>query len=500
MEINELSAVEIAEKVNNKEFSAFEIFNSCMKRAISLEGRIGAFITLTLEEAREDARKVDDLIAQGKPVGKLAGVPFAAADNIVVRGVKTTAGSKMLLNWTPPYSATVVELLRQEGAILMGKTNIDEFSMGNTTESSAYGVTSNPWDTSRVPGGSGSAAAVAAGYFPFSIGSDTDGALRQSAAFCGIHALKPTYGMVSRYGLIAYASSLDQVGVFTRNFNDIELVMQICTTLPMDGQAPRRTWMSGSGVQNAQCTMQNAKCKMQNGKKTERVGIVKDFREFDLMIDPAIRDAEEKAIEFLRSSGVEIIEVSLPVTFKYAVPCFYAISVSEANTNLARYDGVRYGYSVKDALSLTDQYTRARSEGFGIEPKRKILAGTYLTDPVKYDKYYTPALKVRQMIADEFARAFSEVNCILQPVAPTLATRKGEKAEDKNKYISDMYNFPASLAGLSTLSFSAGYCAKTNLPVGLQLLGKRWSDYDLIATARLLESHFGEPKTAKEVI
>jgi len=493
VEIYELSALEIAEKVNNKEFSAFEIYNSCMKRAVSLEGRIGAFITLTLEEAREDARKVDDLIAQGKPVGVLAGVPFAVTDNLAVRGVKTTAGSKMLLNWTSPYSAAVVELLRKEGAILMGKTNMDEFSIGNTTENSAYGVTSNPWDTSRVPGGSGSAAAVAAGYFLFSIGSDTDGSIRQPAAFCGIHALKPTYGMVSRYGLIAYASSFDQIGAFARSLKDLKLVMQIikkqCT------------------VHNAQCTMHNAQftmhnsqCTMNNGKKAERVGIVKEFKDFNSIIDPAIHDAEEKAKEFLRSSGIEIVEVSLPITFEYAVPCYYAISVSEANTNLARFDGVRYGYSVKDASSLTELYTRARSEGLGIEAKRRILAGTYLTNPDKYDKYYTPALKIRHMIANEFTKAFSEVDCILQPVAPTLATRKGEKVEDKNKYISDMYNIPANLAGLPSLSFSAGYCAKTKLPVGLQLLGKRWSDPDLIATASILEEYFGEPKTAKEVI
>jgi len=481
MEIYKLSAFEIAEKVKNKELSATEVLDSCMKRAISLEGKIGAFITMTLEEARLDAKKVDDLSAHGKPTGKLAGVPFAVKDNMTVRGVKTTAASKMLLNWIPPYSATVVELLRKEGAVLMGKTNLSEFAVGDSIETSVYGATSNPWDTSRVPGGSsgGSAATVAAGYCPFSLGSDTGGSMRQPAAFCGVYGLKPTYGMVSRYGLIAYGSSLDQAGAFTRNLKDLMLIMQIISS------PDEKDSTNASGFHNVD---------FKGGKAAKRIGIVKEFKDF--RIDPAIREAQEIAVGFLRDMGVEIVEVSLPVTFKYAVPCYYAIAASEANTNLARFDGVRYGYSVKDASSLTDLYTRTRSEGLSFEVKRRIIAGTYLTDPEKYDKYYTPALKVRHMIAQEFASVFSETDHILQPVSPVLAYRKGENADNLTAFAEDVYKVPANLAGIPSLSFNAGYCAKTNMPVGLQLLGKRWSDPDLIATAGLLESRFGEPKGA----
>ena len=480
MKIYELSAVEIAEKVKNKEFSAIEVFDSCMKRAISLDGKIGAFITMTLEEAREDAKRVDQLIAHGKAVGKLAGVPFAVKDNMTVRGVKTTAGSKMLANWIPPYTATVVELLRKEGAVLMGKTNMSEFAVGDSLETSAFGATSNPWDTSRVPGGSsgGSAAAIAARYFPFSLGSDTGGSIRQPAAFCGVYGFKPTYGMVSRYGLIAYSSSLDQIGVFSRDLKDLELIMRIIST------PDEKDSTNASGIHNIDFC---------DGKAAKRIGIVKEFKDFK--IDPAIHEAQERAVEFLRSRGVEIVEISLPVTFEYAVPCYYAISVSEANTNLARFDGVRYGYSVKDASSLTDLYTRTRAEGLGIEVKRRIIAGTYLTDPQKFDKYYTTALKVRHMIAQEFASVFSEVDHILQPVSPALAYLKGENIDTKMMYAEDIYKVPANLAGIPSLSFNAGY-SKTNLPVGLQLLGRRWSDPDLIATAKLLESRFGEPKGA----
>jgi aspartyl-tRNA(Asn)/glutamyl-tRNA(Gln) amidotransferase subunit A len=441
---------------------------------------------LTLDEAREDARRVDSLIAQGKPVGRLAGVPFAVKDNLTVRGVVTTAGSKMLHNWVSPYTATVVELLRKEGAVLMGKTNMDEFAMGDTTEHSAYGETSNPWDCSRVPGGSsgGSAAAVAAGFLPFSLGSETSGSVRQPAAFCGIQGFKPTYGMVSRYGLIAYGSSIDQIGVFTRNLKDLELVMQIISS------PDEKDLTNAIGLHSTD---------FKGGKIAKRIGIVKEFMDFK--IDPAIREAQERTIEFLRSSGMEIVEISLPVTSKYTVPCYYAIAVSEANTNLARYDGVRYGHSVKDASSLSDLYTRTRTQGFGIEVKCRILAGTYLTNPDKYKKYYIPALKIRHLIASEFAGVFSEVDSILQPVAPILAPRKGEYQEDPLiDYTSLMYTAPATLAGLPALSFNAGNCSKTGLPVGLQLIGKRWSDPDLIATAKLLESNFGEPKMAKGAI
>jgi aspartyl-tRNA(Asn)/glutamyl-tRNA(Gln) amidotransferase subunit A len=336
-----------------------------------------------------------------------------------------------------------------------------------------------------VPGGSsgGSAAAVAAGYFPFSLGSDTGGSIRQPAAFCGVYSLKPTYGMVSRHGLIPYASSFDQIGAFTRSLSDLEFVMQIISS------PDEKDSTNVSSLRNVAFA---------GGKKARRLGIIKEF--MNLETDPVISKAQEKAVGFLRNEGVEIVEISLPVTYKYAIPCYYAIAVSEANTNMARFDGARYGHSVRDASSLTDLYVRTRSEGFGIEVKRRILAGTYLTDPHKYDKYYIPALKVRHLIAQEFANVFSSVDNILQPVSPTLARLKGEDEDIKTEYAEDLYKVPANLAGLPSLSFNAGYCTKTNLPVGLQLLGKRWSDPNLIATAKLLEHCFRTPNTAKGVI
>lgn len=481
MELYELSLREQADGVKSQKFSAEQLFDSCVNHAISLESKIGAFITLTLEEGREAARRMDKSIAAGKPVGKLAGVPFGAKDNMVVRGIQATAGSKMLSGWVPPYTASAIEFLCNEGAVLMGKMNMDEFAMGSSTESSAFGCTSNPWDTSRVPGGSsgGSAAGVAAGYFPFSLGSDTGGSIRLPAAFCGVQGLKPTYGMVSRYGLIAYGSSLDQIGPMTRNLDDLALVMQVISA------HDDRDSTSVSSCHNIDFS---------NGKAAKRVGFVKEFKDFK--IDPAIKAAEEEAVKALKAAGVEMVEVSLPIISKYALACYYAVAVSEANTNLARFDGARYGYAVKDAVSLTDFFTRSRSEGFGVEVKRRILAGTFLTDPYEYDKYYTPALKVRHLIAEEFEKAFSQVDCILQPGSPTLAFKKGEKTKDSMlMYASDMYTIPVNLAGIPSLAVNAGY--SDGLPVGLQLVGKRWSDADLIATGKVLEARFGAPKIAK---
>ncbi|MCL2147527.1 MAG: aspartyl/glutamyl-tRNA amidotransferase subunit A [Synergistaceae bacterium] len=472
MEICELHAREITDKVVNKEKRALDVYDSCLRRSISFGGKSGAFITMTLHEARSDARKVDNLIAEGNRAGKLAGVPFAVKDNIAVCGVRTTAGSKMLYNWISPYSATVVELLRNEGAILMGKTSMTEFALLNDADNPDYVPTSNLWDTSRANAESheGSAAVVAAGCCPFSLGSDTCGEIRRSAAESGVYGFKPTHGMVSRYGLIANASSLDNIGVFTRSLEDLELVMQI---------------ISSPDVKDSTCASGLHNIDFPDGARILRIGIIEELK--DLKIHPAIREAQERAIGYLRDLGIEIVEISMPVAFKFAVPSYYAIAASEANTNLARFDGVRYGYSVSDASSLTDLYTRTRSEGFGIQAKRSILAGTYLAASENYEKYYIPALKVRQMIAREFAEAFLKLNSILLPAVPELTPREGGK-EDQTAHL--VFSVPANLAGLPSLTFNAGFCAKTNLPVGLQLLGKRWRDPAIITIAKLLEPHF----------
>ena len=365
----------------------------------------------------------------------------------------------------------------------MGKANMDEFAMGGTCEKSAYGPTHNPNDLSRVPGGSsgGSAAAVSAGYVPFSLGSDTGGSIRQPAAYCGVYGFKPTYGMVSRYGLISYGSSLDQIGPFARTVMDLQLIMSIISEYDSyDSSCFREKKHDFTHSDNVSI-------------KGKRVALVKEFQDFTL--ESPISEAMKRTQKILEDEGAIITEVSLPVVARYAVACYYALAMSEAHTNLERYDGVRYGYTVKDAIGIKEMFERVRSEGFGSEVKARILAGTCLTEPTRCEEYYVAATKVRTLIAQEFTRAFGETDFILQPASPTLPGKIGGSNYDALKeYEADLYTLPVNLAGLPGLSFFTGYYG--DLPVGLQLIGARWSDTEILNAGLIIERHTGSPKIA----
>lgn len=471
------------EAVRTKRASALELFDACLARATACESKLGALITTTVEQGRSQARQIDEALTRGDEVGPLAGAPVILKDNLCTKGVRTTAGSAILGDWTPPYDATPWALLRKAGAVLLGKANMDEFAMGNTSSSSAFGPTKNPHDTERVPGGSsgGSAAAVAAGYAPFALGSDTGGSVRQPAAYCGVCGLKPTYGMVSRYGVISYGSSLDQVGPFARSMADLHLVLSVLAHHdPMDSSSFRE---HGFDFAPRPADL-----------KGKRVGLVKDFQAFSL--DPAIAEALERVRKIFEDGGAEIVEVSLPIVARYAVSCYYALAMSEANTNLERYDGVRYGLTVADASGSKEMFEAVRSKGFGAEVKSRIIAGTCLTEPTRCDRYYVAATKVRTLIAQELARAFERADLILQPVSPTLAPKIGAERDRMKGYEADLYTLPANLAGLPGLTFIAGQEPGTGLPVGLQLVGPRWSDVELLNVGLALEGHLGAPKIA----
>lgn len=484
MELYELDLRSAAEGVRAKKFSALELFDACLARAVACEANVSALVTTTIEAGREMARRTDERLAKGKEPGPLGGVPVVLKDNLCTKGVRTTAGSAILGNWNPPYDATVWELLRDAGAVLLGKANMDEFAMGNTCGSSAFGPTRNPWDVTRIPGGSsgGSAAAVAAGYAPFALGSDTGGSIRQPASYCGIYGLKPTYGLVSRYGVIAYGSSLDQVGPFARTVGDLQAVMDVLARHdPRDSSSVRGKTLDFSP--------------RPEDLKGKRVGLVKEFQSFTL--DAPIADAMARVRRLFEEAGAEILEVELPVVARYAVSCYYAIAMSEAHTNLERYDGVRYGYTVDEADGIKDMFERVRSRGFGVEVKSRIIAGTCLTEPVRSEEYYVAATKVRTLIAQEFARAFGSIDMILQPVTPALPSLVGEADEDATKgYELDLYTLPVNMAGLPGLSFFTGY-SPLGLPVGLQLVGPRWSDDRLLNVGLTLERLLGSPRIAK---
>ncbi len=474
MELYEYNLHEIVKKLQSKEISPSELFSSCKKRIDACEKNIHAFITRTDDTAKSQLEN---------STGIFAGVPTVLKDNLCTKGIRTTAASKILGNWKPPYDATAWKYLRDAGAVLMGKVNMDEFAMGNTCGNSAFGPTCNPNDISRVPGGSsgGSAAAVSAGYVPFALGSDTGGSIRQPASYCGVYGLKPTYGMVSRYGLISYGSSLDQIGPFARTVEDLQLVMSVIANYdPMDSSCFREKPHDFSHKEDVSI-------------KGKKIALVKEFQGFTL--DAPIADAMKKIKKILEDEGAIITEVSLPVVSKYAVACYYALAMSEAHTNLERYDGVRLGYTVKDASGIKEMFERVRSYGFGPEVKARIIAGTCLTEPTRCEEYYVAATKVRTLIAQEFSRAFGEVDFILQPVTPSMPPKIGEVDDDELKgYEADLYTLPVNLAGLPGLSFFTGYAE--NLPVGLQLIGPRWSDPELLNAGVIIERHTGSPKIA----
>lgn len=466
MELFSLSIAEAREKLDKKEISSVEITESVFSRIDNVEGKVDAYLTLCKEEALNQAKEADKKIAAGEK-GSLLGIPIALKDLICTNGVKTTCGSKMLENFVPPYDASVTKALKKEGAVITGKLNMDEFAMGSTNENSAFKITKNPWDLNRIPGGSsgGSAAAVAADMCLASIGSDTGGSIRQPASHCGVTGLKPTYGRVSRFGLVAYASSLDQIGPLTKTVEDAAIMMN---TIGFYDEKDS----TSSPVETPDYTSF-----LEKGMKGMKIGVIKEYMEADGIEDDVLKSIEN-SIEVYKSLGAEIVEVSIPHT-KYAVPAYYVIAPSEASSNLARFDGVRYGYR-SDAEDLLEMYKETRSKGFGAEVKRRIIIGTYALSAGYYDAYYGQAQKVRTLIRNDFNNAFKSADLLISPVCPEPAFEIGDKTEDPLKmYLSDIFTISANLAGVPGLSIPCGLTGN-NLPVGHQLMAPGFEEGRLL--------------------
>ncbi|MEE9262869.1 MAG: Asp-tRNA(Asn)/Glu-tRNA(Gln) amidotransferase subunit GatA [Vicinamibacteria bacterium] len=474
MNPTDLTAVEIREQIARGSLSSRDVTRAFVERTDRLEPRVRAFLSRTSEEALARAKELDELQARGESAGKLHGVPLAVKDIISVKGTPCTCGSRILENYVPPYDATAVERLLAEGAVLVGKCNLDEFAMGSSTENSAFHPTHNPWDLGRVPGGSsgGSAAAVAAREVPAALGTDTGGSVRQPAALCGVTGLKPTYGRVSRYGLVAFASSLDQIGPLTRSVEDAALLLGVTA-----GHDPLDSTSAPEPTENYLQQLQQDVSKL-------RIGIPRELPSKGL--DPDVLGRYRAAIATLEEMGVEAVEIDL-ATSSNAVACYYLISTSEASSNLARYDGVRYGLRVGDAQNLQQMYRQTREEGFGAEVKRRIMLGTYVLSAGYYDAYYVKAQKVRTLIARDFQQAFEQVDAVALPTTPTPAFELGEKLEDPlQMYLSDVFTITANLVGIPGISVPAGFSGD-GLPIGLQLLGKHFAETTVLRLAYAFE-------------
>ena len=442
------------------------------------ERTIGAYISTFEEQALAKAKEVDNKIAAGKAVGELAGVPIAIKDNMCTTFGATTCASKILKNFHSPYNATVVDKLLEADAVIIGKTNMDEFAMGSSTENSGLKRTVNPWDVSRVPGGSsgGSAAAVAGGLCFAALGSDTGGSIRQPASFCGVVGLKPTYGRVSRYGLVAYGSSLDQIGPLTRTLSDCALMMNVIA-----GYDEK----DSTSVNESVAPVFNYLEKLDEPIKKLRIGVVP---ELNAGSDNDVQKAITEAIEVYKKLGAEIVEIGMP-HFDYAIAAYYVIATAEASSNLARYDGVHYGHRTERPADYIEVYTKSRAEGFGKEVKRRIMLGTYALSSGYYDAYYLKALKVRNLIRSDFTNAFEKCDCVMMPVSPTTAFKIGEKVDDPLKmYLSDVYTIAANLAGVPAISIPCWF-DKNNLPIGLQILTAAFTEEKLLRIARMFEMH-----------
>ena len=466
------TVVDIAADIVSGKTSAVEVLEQHLARITEREGEIHAFNLVTTDQARATAQQVDAEIKAGKPVGALAGVPVALKDNMCTRGIETTCSSKILEGWKPPYDATVVTRLQQAGAVMVGKTNLDEFAMGSSTENSAFGPTKNPLDTSRVPGGSsgGSAAAVAAGFAAASLGSDTGGSIRQPASLCGLVGVKPTYGLVSRQGIVAFASSLDQVGPFTHTVADAALMMEVIgghdpldsTSLPQP--MPSLTSVLGQGV------------------KGMRIGRLADMPDG---CEPEVLARMDAAYVALQAAGATIVDISLP-SLSYCLTAYYLVAPAEASSNLARYDGVRYGMRVESG-DLHAMYGATRAAGFGAEVKRRIMLGTYALSAGYFDAYYGKALKVRRLIANDFAAAYEKCDVILTPTSPTVAFPLGDKTSDPlTMYLCDIFTIPTNLAGHAAMSVPFGTGAH-NMPVGVQVLAPALGEQTMFRVAAELE-------------
>jgi aspartyl-tRNA(Asn)/glutamyl-tRNA(Gln) amidotransferase subunit A len=479
---------ELHQQIIRKERTSVEIAEAALKQAEVLQPKLRSFLRLTPELAIAQAQKVDALVAAGEEIHPLAGIPIAIKDNICTKGIATTCGSKILENFVPPYNATVTQKLLDAGAVVIGKTNMDEFAMGSSTETSAFQVTANPWDLTRIPGGSsgGSAAAVAAQQCLVALGSDTGGSIRQPASLCGVVGMKPTYGLVSRYGLVAYASSLDQIGPFGKTVEDTAILLEAIA-----GYDPQDATSLNVSIPHYSKLLKPSF----HPRGLLRIGVIKET--FGQGLDEAVEKSITKAISVLQDLGAEIQVVSCP-RFRYGLAAYYIIAPSEASANLARYDGVKYGLRAEGADNLMDMYTSTRAEGFGPEVKRRIMIGTYALSAGYYDAYYLKAQKVRTLIKEDFESAFEKVDILVCPTAPTTAFRVGEKIDDPlSMYLSDLMTIPVNLAGLPGVSIPCGFDAG-GLPIGMQLISNVLREDLLLQVAYAYEQatewHMHKPK------
>ncbi|MGZ4878657.1 MAG: Asp-tRNA(Asn)/Glu-tRNA(Gln) amidotransferase subunit GatA [Candidatus Angelobacter sp.] len=474
MDLTSLTIDSTRTAIAEKQFTASTLVEQFYGKIKAEDPGVHAYLTLCEDRAAQQAKTIDDIVSRGAALPPLAGVPIGIKDVMVTTGIRTTAGSKILENFIPPYDCTAVARLEAAGAIVLGKMNCDEFAMGSSNENSAYGPVRNPRDQSRVPGGSsgGSAAAVAAGTAVATLGSDTGGSIRQPASFCGVVGLMPTYGRVSRYGLIAFASSLDHIGPLTKTVKDAAILLRVIA-----GRDPLDSTSADVPVPDYEADL----AKPMRGLK---IGVPKEY--FGEGLDAEVRAAVEAGIAKLRSAGCEIVPISLPHT-PYAVPTYYLIATAEASANLARFDGVRYGYRAKNTRTLSQMYRKSRDEGFGTEVKRRIMLGTYALSSGYYDAYYLKAQRVRTLLTRDFEEAFQKVDAIVTPTAPTPAFKLGEKADDPlSMYLADIYTVTADLAGVPGISVPCGQ-TQSGLPIGLQVLGRHFDESTVLRVAAAVE-------------
>lgn len=484
MKLTDLTIHEMQQQLAAGATTSVALTEAFLARIHATDEHLNAFITVCDNEALQAAQAADEQRRNGN-VKPLTGIPLALKDIFVTRGIRTTCASKILGDYLSPYDGTAVAKLKEQGAVIVGKLNMDEFAMGSSNENSAYGPVRNPWNTACVPGGSsgGSAACVAAHQAAATLGTDTGGSIRQPASHCGIVGLKPSYGRVSRYGVIAYASSLDQVGPLTRDVRDCAIMLgAVAGYDPLDSTS-------------VDVPVPDYLADLERGVAGKKIGLPKEY--FIDGVDAEVKQAVQNAVDKYRELGAEIVEISLPHT-KYAVACYYVIATAEASSNLARYDGVRYCQRVDNGKGLIDMYTQTRSAGFGAEVKRRIMLGTYALSSGYYDAYYLKAQKVRALIQQDFSAAFNDVDCILTPVAPTAAFGLGDKTSDPlQMYLSDIFTLSANLAGICGISLPCGM-TETGLPIGLQLLGKAFGEQELLQTAYAFEQatdwHCAQPQ------
>lgn len=479
MSIKNKTAVEISKMIKDRQISAVEVLEQTIQQIKEKDEKVKGFITVDEDEARKQAQIIQKGIEKGELTGPLAGVPIAIKDNIDTKGIKTTCASKILYNFVPTFDATAVKNLKDAGAIIVGKTNMDEFAMGSTSETSAFATTRNPWDLTKVPGGSsgGTCAVVASGQVSCGLGSDTGGSIRQPSSYCGVTGIKPTYGTVSRYGLIAYGSSLDQIGPVARNVADCATILETISSYDrFDSTSMKRDKYDFTSA-------------LDKDVKGMRIGIPKDYLEKG--IDDEVKEAVLKAAQIMKDKGAIVEEFSLDLV-DYAIPAYYIIACAEASSNLARFDGVKYGYRSKEYEGLHEMYKKSRSEGFGDEVKRRIMLGSFVLSSGYYDAYYLKALKVKRLIKEAYDKAFEKYDLILGPVAPTTAPTIGESLKDPLKmYLSDIYTISVNLAGLPAISLP---CAldKNKMPIGVQFIANCFEENKMITAGQTLEKELAE--------